>query len=423
MQFGSKAFRVEFAIAKGMRISIRRIVEICSDIVSGINEHNFRDVDGIIPITTHVGKFSKFLNALRTDTHRTRTVSKRYIEKLANINGLNPYVYEDFSEFLEDLGVVEIKSSGRVKIIISSIQDIYSLCGKKWLKETLCCEDAIDEYVVLVLERLYRPTHKKDLTKEFSGNINIEAVIGLLMRLELIRYSKDLDVYYSPRFFGSDKKKIGDFLQDHKAVSSEFIDEMEKIESRQGYPLTVIEPYVLSEIKRASIAGILDPVKITVGPKDSVIFLFTPDTGDDMLALTKETAAHFRFNERFADTKYGRLKSAPTFLGKLISQGNAGSATNIAMNYVPLELKGVVATKEGGWKGYPYMICRKTDVLKQTRELLIHEAPNIKASESKRSLSDWIKNPTETRSASELLAQKREKDKLDILRILKDEVR
>ncbi len=406
-----------------MRISVRRIVEICSDIVSAVDEHNFRDIDGILPITTHIGRFAKFLNALRTDSHRTKTVSRRYIEKLAGINGFNPYYYEDFTEFLEDLNVVEITSSGRVKIRLSSIKGIYSLCGKSWLKKIAESEAPIDKYVVVVLERLYRPTQKKDLKREFAGNVDFDSVVALLMRLELIKYSKALDVYFSPRFFGSDEKNMGDFLQTHKAVSPEFIDEMEKVESRQGYPLASIDRKVLSEMKTASVVGILDPVKVTVGSKDSIVFLFTPDTGDDMLALTKETAAHFRYNERFADRRYGRLASAPVFIGKLISKGDAGSATNIATNYIPLELKGVVTTKTGGWKGYPYMICRKKDVLTQAKDLLASEAPSIRPSEAKRDLSDWIKNPTETRSSSELLARKIDKDKLDIVRILRNEVR
>ena len=405
-----------------MTISKKEIIEICSDIISAIDENNFHDIESIIPITSYIGRFSRFLNALRTDSNKTRNVSEQYIFKLAMVFGINSAVYSDFCEFLEEQDIIKITESKRVKIIISDISDIYDLCYDMWMKKVSKDEDNIDFYIVSILNMLYRPMTQKEILKEFKSETDIISILKLLNRLKLIIYNKKLDIFYSPRFFGKDKEKVCDFIQKHKAVSKDFIDLIEEIERKQGYPLHSIPSNLKNEIITAAKVGILEPVRITVDTHDA-FFLFTPDMTEDKLALSKETAAHFRYNEIYADFKHGRLYDIQAFLSKLIESGDAGSASNIATNYIPLEIKGVIATKPGGWKGYPYMIARKKDVLTDTKDLLLGKADDIKKPPRLRTLSDWIKNPVETRSLNDFYIKKIQKDRLDLYKIIRNEVR
>ncbi len=58
------------------------------------------------------------------------------------------------------------------------------------------------------------------------------------------------------------------------------------------------------------------------------------------------------------------------FLNKLITTGSAGDATNIGLNYNPLEIKGVIKVVEGSTSNTKRMISLKTNVLSEAKELL-----------------------------------------------------
>ncbi len=110
------------------------------------------------------------------------------------------------------------------------------------------------------------------------------------------------------------------------------------------------------------------------------------------------------------------------FLQALINNGSAGAANNIATNYLALEEKGVVVARKGGISGLPMMVARKLDVLKDAKDLLQSPQP-LSSPSTYGSLADWIKNPVETRVGQATPRLIDEKQRLDLVRMLRDEVR
>ena len=168
-------------------------------------------------------------------------------------------------------------------------------------------------------------------------------------------------------------------------------------------------------------AGILEPVDVMIDG-GRITFLFVASKTDDRIYLTKETTAHFRYNEKYADPNHGRLRMPTVFLDRLIENGTAGGAENIGKNYTALEEKGIVVTRPGGLKGYPTMVARKVDVLKATRGILEVANP-LAIGRATQSLAEWVKNPVEGRlvGGKPLKIDKRISDEL--IRAIRDETR
>lgn len=390
------------------------------DIVSAIDEKRLGSLDALLPITCFTGRLARFLNAVRTDT-KSKKLGQKLLERFAARSGINVAGFDDIRLYLSKLGVGKIDDEGKLEVTIDSVDDIYKICGNQWVSKLTGSEDTEDWLIVNLMEFLRLPCNPDSILSAFGNRDQTTSLLQVLYEAGIVLFHKKLNVYFSPKYFGRDQERVSTFVDRTNGGTREFINLLEAIQECQGFPYDEVAPKLRREVDVALYSGILEPVQVIVSSHPAT-FLFTPEPTEDKIYLSKETTAHFRYNERYADPTKGRLRDTSRFLNVLIEKGSAGAADNIATNYLALEEKGVVVSRIGGVTGLPRMVARKIDVLKDTLALVQERQP-IKSIPKSWSIAEWVKNPVESRVGRPAPRIVDENLRLDLVRMLRDEIR
>lgn len=401
-------------------LSDRDVTIACADIASAIDETSQSRIDAQIPHTIYTGRLARLLNYLWSDT-QSKVVTRHLLERFAARSGFSIGGLGDIREHLRTRGAGRIVDDGRFEITIDSVETVYDICGKYWRSNLSTKEGTADHLIVLLLNDLYLPAGEDHLKRAFGAHPDFQACLQVLLRLGLAIESPELHSYFATKYFGSRAEPVTAFLDRTRAAPRDFVTFLETVQAAPGFPLSDVPDGLRSEVLAATSAGILESVDVVVDG-GRVTFLFLANQTDDRIYLSKETTAHFRYNEKYADPTHGRLRMPTVFLDRLIEKGTAGGAENIGKNYTALEEKGVVVTRPGGLKGYPVMVARKIDVLKETLRILERANP-LTQGKSSQSLAEWVKNPVEGRlvGGRPLKIDKRISE--DLIRAIRDEAR
>ncbi|MHC4479188.1 MAG: hypothetical protein ACYTEL_26500 [Planctomycetota bacterium] len=406
----------------------KRVTEACFDILSAIWEKNLSlAVCNMFPVTVCTGKLAKILDTIRTQSRKKRIISRDLLTKHLRYMGLTSFGVQSDIDFLEKLKVIESIDENEFSILIGDADDVYNICYDYFSKSVKENNNIDDFNLVFSLIKLIKPQTLEVLSKDVSDSsgLSLQDICEILQHLGLIKYIEEEGMYYNMKFFGENDKKVCDLLSENKNISDDILRIVNRVHDIPGVPAEEFDiinnPKENEQIKAAALLGILDMVNVQTGnlSKD---FLFNPNIKkDNKLSLTKETAAYFRFNQIYADKRLGRLDVLlmPT-LRKLVRQGVAGEATNIALNYKPLEEKGVFSVEIRGIKNRPCMILQKKDVVQDTISLLEGNYDYSKQISFKRTIRDLIKSPTESRANLSVYDKILAENKRDIVNTIRD---
>lgn len=403
-----------------MTLTDKDITTACADIASALDESGQPRLDAQIPHTVYTGRLARLLNYLWSDT-KSRIVTRHLLERFSARSGFSIGGVGDIRELLASLGAGHTLDDGHFEIAVDSVDTVYRICGRYWKSNLLTKEGSADHLIVLLLNELYLPAGEDHLKRTYGRHSDFQACLQVLQHLGLVIEHPGLRSYFATKYFGSRLEPVGAFLDRTRAASRELVTLLEQVQATPGFPLNDVPDGVRGEVMAAIAAGILEPVDVMIDG-GRITFLFVASKTDDRIYLTKETTAHFRYNEKYADPNHGRLRMPTVFLDRLIENGTAGGAENIGKNYTALEEKGIVVTRPGGLKGYPTMVARKVDVLKATRGILEVANP-LAIGRATQSLAEWVKNPVEGRlvGGKPLKIDKRISDEL--IRAIRDETR
>ena len=386
-----------------MSINPERIAIHCINFYSALSEKNL-SIEHLFPTICHIAKLTNLAESLRTDVDQEIDISfdiaKIFCQKFKFYD-----VEQSILEKLANLNILKIGEK-KVEVICKSQKKILQIMGEYWLEKTNTNKESIltERALIELLETL----STKPLTKQEIKNIllelsneNCNSLLIILKNLNLLIYLDELDIYCSPETFGTNSKKdivaqLSEFRTADKLSS--LINILTEVKENPAMPFEHILNKDLA--KELSLTGLLEPYGINVNGQNKK-FLFSPELKNDDLYLIKETAAHFRFANTYANSTYGKLNDPSLFLTKLLERGVSGSATNIGTDYNSLILNRIVRIEKGGlserYKMYPV----KKDILEGASDILEGIKP-FQPKSIDTTLADFTKNPPQTRLDAEL---------------------
>ncbi|MFX1276809.1 MAG: hypothetical protein ACFFBP_01295 [Promethearchaeota archaeon] len=347
----------------------RTILEICMDLVSAIWEKKREDLLYNYNELTHIGKIGFFLEALVRD-EKYEQIPINIFRKLAAMNGIYQIdrLIERYQENGED-PKISLSNEGVFLVKLKSYKEVVNLCEKIWKdydKKGLL-DDSQKNFIKVLISAII-PKKFEILNKEVKDEINLKKILDICKNLGLIIQKSSY--YYTQTLFKNISSDTLDLFSEFDIASNKIIEEIEKINVSPAFPLESIDSRIQNAIIEGAFKGVLLPVPVILPNATTKYFLFTNPKDLENGDLSYETAAYFRFNEVYAVKNLGRLENPPAFLNKLVNNGTAGNATNIGLNYFPLEVKGVIKIVEGSTSNRKRMISLKSETLKESNEIL-----------------------------------------------------
>lgn len=397
--------------------NVRIIIEHCKDIVTAIWEKKREDLVMRYSELVQLGQITYFLEALMRD-QRYNVIDMKLFRTLAikySVYRIDTLIstYDD-----NDKIILLSEEEGKYIINFSTYKEVIEFCGKIW--RNLCklglLNDNYQKNLILILILSITPKKIEEFKKIIKNQKILKEIINDCLDLGLIIHHEK-GYYYSPKFLKIKNERTLNILTEFNITSSEIIREIEKIESSPAYPIDSIDARIQNAIIEGAFKGILEPILVKLPDSTEKYFVFANPKDLEQGDLSYETAAYFRFNEVYAIKRYGRLELPITFLKELTTKGIAGNATNIGLNYFPLEVKGVIKVVEGSTTQKKRMVSLKLETLKEAQNLLEN---NFNSSLDNLSRSpSWLSNPAGFRaifSGSEKIKDKM----LDLENVLRD---
>ena len=371
--------------------NIRLIIEFCKDIVAAIWEKHRDDLIIRYSELVQVGQIAYFLEALMRD-HDENVIGMRLFRSLAIKFGV--YRIDTLiSTYYDSEKIIEFsEEEGKYFINFSSYNDVIEFCGKIWrnITESGLLNDKYQKKLMRMLIISITPKKIEDFQKLVKDQKLLYELINDCIDLGLIIHH-EAGYYYSPKILKIKNKRTLDIITEFNITTSDVIREIEKIESNPAFPIDSIDTRIQTAIFEGAFKGILEPITIKLPDSTEKCFVFANAKDLEQGDLSYETAAHFRFNEVYAIKTLGRLEQPIAFLKELTAKGIAGNATNIGLNYFPLEVKGVIKVVEGKTTDKKRMVSLKLETLKEAQKLLENnfesQLDNLSRSPS------WLSNP------------------------------
>lgn len=352
-------------------LDFRLIVEFCKDISTSILEKDRVDLKSKYFGLVEIGQTAYFLQAVIREKESNK-MGFEVVHQLAASFGIfqiGPFL-ATYSDDTKDSKII-IDDEGGIIFKFKSYDEIIDFCKVIW--ERSCKMKLIDskfqKNIIKILYSSLKPRKFEYFQKIVQDKNVLMEVLNDCRSLGLINFHSS-GYYYSPIFFKSIDKNTLDIITEYDITSSEIIECVEKVDEKPAYPIESLDERIQDAIKEGAFKGLLEPIQIKLPDDSTKYFVFANPTVLENGDLSYETAAYFRFNEIYAIVKFGRLEVPIAFLNKLITTGSAGDATNIGLNYNPLEIKGVIKVVEGSTSDTKRMISLKTDVLREAKELL-----------------------------------------------------
>jgi len=387
-----------------MAITLERISILCVNFYSALAEKNYLQLEGAFPNTCFIAKLTNLAESLRTNIPSEAEIKADLADALCQkfgFYGLERYVLEK----LQDKGIIKIERP-KIEVLCKDQKNLLQIMGGEWINrvKTQTPKNQNECALIELMEQLSSKPLTKHEMDEILKNTNKEyakSIITILENLNLLICLDSFNLFCSPETFGTGCKedivsKLSEFKIDKKYT--DLINTIQNIKENPAVPLEFLPNQEL--VKELSMTGFLEPYGITVGGR-TVKFLFSGDLKADDLYLTKETAAHFRYANTYAEKKFGRLEDPVLFLTKLIEKGHSGAATNIGTDYNSLILNRVIRIEKGGLSGRYMMYPVKEDILEGARNILSGLKP-FKPKFIDTKLTDFTKNPPETRLDPEM---------------------
>jgi hypothetical protein len=315
-----------------------------------------------------LGALAHVIQSLQRD--KGNIVSKEYVQNLLKTYNLKVTDLTNIQKSNEGIQIFEAQEDGSLKIEIDKFSDVQSLIYSSWeqIQMSPIFDDKEMDLVNLFRESFY-PVKSTELYKKHSkDDIQILTDLNLIIDRE--------GFIFNPDYFKGIKTTTLDLITEYDLGSENFINDMEKIQSEQGYPLEHLNPAIQDMLRDSTKIGMLVPIEISVGP-DKKTHVFCNPKAHENSDLVYQTAAFFKYNQLFANIEQGRILSVKRFLNALINRGTAGRATNIGINYEPLELKGVIKVYKGSTSDLYRMSVLKKNVLEEAYHILTSESDYI----------------------------------------------
>lgn len=396
---------------------IKEKIEFCKDISSAIWEQKRGDLTFKYNELVQIGQIAYFLQSLMREKHKN-IIGMDIVRRLATLYGINQFdVIFSYYKTINDQPKIYINEEGNLVVNLSTYDEVIEYCKNIWdFKEKHgLLRDKNQNYLIKILGYAITPKKFEDFKKIITDINSLKKIIDDCLELGLL--INDSDYYFTPKLFKKINKETLDIMSDFDMASNQIIQEFEKIKRNPAYPIDNLDKRIRKAIIEGAFKGILVPIPVIIPNEDPKYFVFVNPKDLENGDLSYETAAYFRFNEVYADKLYGRLEMPLIFLDKLINQGIAGNATNIGLNYFPLEVKGVIKVVEGRTSNLKRMVTLKQNVLKEAKELLKQDFGSGIASFQNQ--PSWLSDPAGFRaifSNSEFI----KRNIIDLKKLLRD---
>lgn len=352
------------------QLDFRIIMESCMDLASAIEQKNRQDISYDFYGIVELGRIAHFLRSLmRKDT------DKEIPMKLFNRLGTTFNIYQTMTVLpSEDVGFPSFTvHEDIITIHIDSYKKVISFFECKWEEfETKGILNDKQKDFIKVLYSTLAPKKLEDLQNLCKNSAVLREILKICKDLSLLNYHYS-GYYYSPKLFKNIDEKTLDVLSQYDITTNQIIEEMEKIQHCEAYPIEHLDDRIKKATIEGAFKGVLLPVTVELSNTNKKDFIFLNPKNMDCGDLSYETAAYFRYNEIYPSEWKGKLFSPSLFLNKLIKSGIAGDATSIGRNYFPIEVKGVVRIIKGSTSEKYRMTLLKPEVLKEAKRLLENE--------------------------------------------------
>ena len=357
-----------------------------------------------------VGRSARLLETIRGHGELLKTTLYDFASQFS----YNPaYVDKVLIPRYVDWGLI-IDDINSVDILVESQKDVLSKCGDYWWKNKT---DESRDYLAikLILETSKIPQDEEKLKDDIYVKYERDVVEDVILTLETLNqfnpYELDGKIYrYNPDVFGDNIEDLAKFLSSVPEKGLDAIgDAYGKVFEYQGYPYKQLRNELsdvgLSEnLTPLVVSGVFNPCDVTIS-HNNYRFLFTGDVLSskskhiDDFHTVKETVSHFRHAEQYARYK---LTSVDVFLSALLRDGEAGRATPIQTDYMPLIQKGIIQIAQLGTsqKYRMYLVEGKRDIIEQTLDIISSgtKLEPLPVSRSIRTELERLKSPPETRA-------------------------
>jgi hypothetical protein len=349
-------------------LDFRLIIEFCKDLSNSILEKDRVDLKSRYFGLVEIGQTAYFLQAVIREKDSPK-MGFEVIHQLAASFGI--FQIGSFLASYSDNNLICIDEEGGVIFNLNTYNEMIDLCKIIWERsiKMRLIDSKYQLPIVFILYSSLKPRKFEYLRKFVKEKNILKEIINDCISLGLLNYHES-GYYYSPKIFKSLEKDTLSLLTEFDITSNSIIDTIEKIDSKPAYPLETLNDRIQEAIKEGAFKGVLEPIQIKLIDDTTKYFIFANPEILENGELPYETAAYFRYNEVYALAKYGRLEIPMAFMNKLIRTGSAGDATNIGLNYTPLEIKGVIKVVEGSTSNTKRMISLKPNVLSEARDLL-----------------------------------------------------
>ncbi len=400
----------------GRAFQPKRIVEACMDFASAVGKKSRFDLIERYEEVMHVGRVGHFLQSIRCDVNGNSSVSKisfARLNKLAGTFGLDLIRIIKLRLSTGEKIIKRGEEDGEYIINIKTQDQLISCCYQIWSDaEEEGVLDKANQYLVLALIQLRVPQTKTSVISNFERKEIITQVLSDLMDLGLL--SSYEEYLFNPELFKDLKKSTLDIITEFNVLPDRYMDSIDLVAKTPGIPIESLDEEIQSVLLNAGRFGFLVPIAVESRSLPTKYFVFTDPESMNDGTLPYETAAYFRFNECYALPVYGRLVDAQAFVRRLLERGDAGNATNIGINYRPIELKGVISVDKGFTSGRYRMFMRKKGVIMKTLSLLSESCdrelpwkePPI-----------WVNDPAAARAAE---TKKMNDSRFELMKLLRD---
>lgn len=394
-----------------MGIDLHHLAKKVVDFESGLEELKIPTLYKHFSNSLEVGRSARLLETIRGYGE----LSKPMLYDYASQFGYNPeYVNKILIPRYEDWGLIT-NDDKSIDIKVKTQKDILTKCGDSWLKNKI--DESRDSLAIeLILETSKIPRDEEKLKENIYARYDNDVVVETTLTLETLNQFNsykigDKTFRYNPDVFGDNIQNIGKFITTIPDKDINTIgDAYSEVFQYQGYPnRNLVNKFSNADsgvnLMSLLVSGVFNPCDVTIGHNNHR-FLFTGDVlsskskhCDDFHTI-KETVCHFRYAEHYAEY---HLWSLEKFLGALLRDGEAGRASPIQTDYIPLITKGIIQIAPLGTsqKYRMYLVDGKKDILEQTLDI-ISSGTKLETLPKSRSIQtelERLKSPPEARAS------------------------